>query len=249
MRLSALLFISLFGLNTTAQVELRKKIVVIDSPISEAQLNAPYMCKDGSVSIDPEHRSYNARNETVPGIYRHGENVVGIIGARIDSQKYCIYHIAFYFMDHLKAKSDRYKAALLKTVEIPNIVGLNLSIAQGNEQTDAYVWHEEVIVGAMALMGVKIVAAAGNEHIFLSKKKCNVYPACLKLKLDEAAAKNFYVVGSSTHGIHDDGQVMIYSNLSDDLDMQMEDGTLMGTPSMIGTSQAAAVFTGKLFSR
>lgn len=257
MRLSWLLtsFLLLVGSyawpKETNQDDKRLKIVVVDTPIAEAQLTKPYMCKNGSFSIDPRRKSYNPTSDEDLGIFHHGQNVVGLIGDQIDSTKYCIYHIAFFF-EHDNDNMPKYTNALMKILKLKNLAGVNLSVSNDPRATpgrSAYDKFEDIILTALATTGIKVVVAAGNSHLLLTKTECNVYPACLRLKMSKKAQKNFYVVGSSTYYKNYDGSVHIFSNLSDDLGIFEEDGVDVGTPPMTGTSQATAIFTGKLFSR
>lgn len=242
-----LLLTLLVSVVSFASDDVRKKIVVVDTPISDAQLTQPYMCKDGSISMDKTRSSHFGPNEQ--NVVRHGENVVGLIGSRIDTTKYCILHIAFYFKQDQENYIPLYLGALLKIEEYRNVVGINLSLAASKNVKGSYLKEESYILRAFAISGVKIITAAGNSHEELTKKKCFVYPACTKKRLSSAAADRFYIVGSNTFYMNSDGSPHEFSNFSYDLDIELENGVNQGVPAMNGTSQATAIFTGKLFSR
>lgn len=221
--------------------------MVIDTPIHESQLKESYMCRNGSVSIEPGKLSYFKYGESVEEVYHHGQNVVGLIGNRINSDKYCIYHIAYYFPKEFKEWKVPYMESLAKILTLKNVVGVNLSIADSTNEKKNYMDSEFRVIDTLTKANVKVVVAAGNNNEVLKKEDCNVFPVCLKLRLKRS--ENMYVVGSDTYVKNKNGTVHKFSNISIDVDMIYEDGVDQGVPAMTGTSQSAAKYTGRLFSR
>lgn len=241
-KMGNLAMITLVALNLN--IETRQKIVVIDTAVNEYQLSMKYMCKDGSVSPDGHSKSFHSRAEADKlgfSTLRHGENVVSLIGNGINSDKYCVYHI---FWNYQNNANYNYVQALKLASQLTNVVGLNLSIS--TENTSVAIPQEETYIGQMISKGVKVVAALGNEDVLLTKENCFTFPACLQAKFNKS---QFFVVGSNTKMRADeDFNFKSYSNSSTYLEVSYEDGTKRGWPVLTGTSQAAAVYTGKLFN-
>lgn len=228
----------------------RKKIVVIDTPIAQEQLSSPFMCQNGSISIDPKVKSYYTQSEysVIDFKFHHGQNIVGLIGSKINTKKYCIYHIAFFFPKN--EKNDHFKdyyRAILEAILLENVAGINLSIS-GMAPDDL----ETVLVGFLNYKKVVMNVSIGNESTELTEDDCKAFPSCLKLKLKHKEL--FTVVGSYTghYGQKDCDQKKspnCYTNRSKVLGVKWVDGTNKGSPMMSGTSQATAIITGDMFSK
>jgi subtilisin family serine protease len=229
--------------------ETRKKIVVLDTPIASDQKDQPYMCKNGTVSSQLGHPSYLSKLEQslVDYKFRHGENVVNIIASRMNREKYCIYHIAWFHPgeENVFGQTDKayYTESLKMILALKNVSGLNMSLA-GPNMKQSYVEYEFQVLNAMTERGVKIVVAAGNDNTDLTKDNCFTYPACLQKKVKHP--ENFYVVG----GIKVPWSLRRpVSNKSEYLKIDLEEWVNQGDPEFSGTSQATANFTSKLFSK
>lgn len=213
-------------------METRKRIVVLDTPINGAKLAEPYMCQNGSVSVDNRLSFYAPGDPRLDG---HGDNVVGLIGERIDSEKYCIYHIAYYFG---RSDRDAYLKALKLTQLVANVEAINMSLGGMDEMAE-----ETAIIKNLNDRDITIVAAAGNNRSILAKNWCDWYPACLQPKVKHP--EKFWVVVSGKNGVYSD-----FSNKSDGyIKIVWENGVGVGSPSMDGTSQATAIRTGKMYSK
>lgn len=234
--------------NAQAKPDARKKIIVIDTKISEKQLNEPYMCKNGSLSLMPGVKSYQTEKESqeAPQIYRHGENVVGLIGNQINIKKYCIFHLAFYFQENAEKNIQNYFVGLYMANYLTNVEAINLSISDSTNDLKNYSKVENEQIEKLTKKGVHVIVAIGNFHQDLKANNCGAFPACLKLKI--STPKNMHVVGSSTchHQMFND---LCFSNTSKVLDVSYEDGVEVGSPKMSGTSQATAIHTGKMYSK
>lgn len=228
----------------------RKKIVVIDTPIAEHQVNAPYMCKNGTVSSVMGYSSYLSvlKQKFVSFIFRHGENVVGIIASKIDQSKYCIYHIAWYHPGLLTSNGNAdvkyYTDALDQVFKLKHVVAVNLSLSNNLNYQSLYSIKEEQSLNKLTKSGIKVIVAIGNKNFDLPETNCYVYPACLQPKMEKPM--NFFVVGGKSVSLAVHSPI---SNYSKYLRVDLEDWVLQGNPQFTGTSQATANFTGKMFSK
>lgn len=208
------IFLILLSLNCFA--ESRKKIVVLDTGANLSQRNKSYLCDSKQ---DFSFSSFN-----------HGQNIIGLIGERINIKKYCIVSIKIY---NNSLRPSKYVSSLKSISKIKNVVAVNLSLSG-----TGYLQVEHWYIYKMTHSGIKVFVSAGNNKEKLTEKKCNIYPACLKLFYMKNP--NFVVVGSSTGN---------YSNYSDYLPIKLRDGTKQGNPAMTGTSQSTAIYAGELFNQ
>lgn len=231
--------------------DLRKKIIVLETPIEDSQVNEDYMCKNGSVASSigrNSHMSELELNFYGDSRVHHGTNIVGIIGSKIDKSKYCIYHISYIYPASEDSfgylKMMWYYAAIRKASKLKNVVGINMSLASNNA-ANQFNQEELAALSNMTKRGIQVVVAAGNDNLDLTKENCFTYPACLQPMVGKP--ENFHVVGGVKLPwgvVHNPS-----SNKSEYLRMDLDAWLEQGTPKLSGTSQAAANFTGKLFSK
>lgn len=152
----------------------------------------------------------------------HGTNILANITKDLENVDYCVIIIKAF--DGLKSKNGLEnsikgsKYALTRNVSIVNMSFGGLS----DDST-----KERHAVKALLDAGIKIFAAAGNEHVELNFKKCNYYPACYDNRI--------VTVGSST------GK---YSNYGSYVKVWQDGSHISGGPVvMSGTSQATAIQT------
>jgi len=216
------------------------KVAIIDTGIDEMLLSKPVYCNEG-------HKDFT--NTGLNDRHGHGTHISGIVdqyvkdvifnyklpSSRIDNVvvNYCQIIIKFYDVkasnqDNLENTIKAFKWAISQNVDVINYSG------GGNDSSPE---EKKVIIEALN-KGIKIVAAAGNEHANLSKKP--FYPAMYD--------KRIYVVGNLTQ----DRSPATSSNYGNEV-TYWEIGTnvLSRLPNgiygiMTGTSQATAVKTGKL---
>ena len=209
-----IIFITLLSLNLYSESRLR--IAVIDTGVSREIADKSYMCQDNPI-IEPE----------VPD---HGTNIVGLIGDRINSKKYCVY----IFPLGNPVSGTRYIQSLRHIARNPEkYAGLNISLA--SDKPDAYETfdkYEKMYLTDIAKT-VKIVVAAGNGRYKLDVG-CKIFPACHR----ESIKVNMFVIGNSK------SKMSNYGPLVD----KMIDGDMQGSPAMSGSSQSTAIFTGSLFA-
>lgn len=216
------------GSQSDLTLEVRKKIVMIDTGISRAQMKGEYACRDYQHDFTHDE----------DGIDRvgHGTNVFGLISDTINPKTHCIASYKVTSAGHGE-QSVIYNTvnAIYKAIRI-GAVSINISMSGKDSQSES-----EYRAMSMALDNeIKIVVAAGNDSAELSKYNCNVYPACYKLRFlqeKHKKVKNYFVVGCSS---------IPFSNKGEVIDLFENRCSRVGSPSMSGTSQAAGVFTGKL---
>ena len=104
-----------------------------------------------------------------------------------------------------------------------------MNISAGGPISD---FNERAIIYTMLDNGITIVAAAGNTKINLDKN-CNYFPACYDERI--------HVIGTSNR---------YYSNYGKIVDVYLNgtEQTAYGI-TLSGTSQAAAIYTGKLIKK
>jgi hypothetical protein len=194
--------------------EKRLRIAVVDTGISTRQIKEKYMCKDMSYfSISTSGRDWSG----------HGSNVVGLIGEKINTDKYCITIYSFN-KNTLLRETNYYLSVMIKH----RVVGVNLSIA-----ASGYDKKEEESLRRLTDKNVKVFIASGNNRLNLDIV-CNVYPACHK-----KSNKKLQVIGSTDKR---------YSNYGKIVDRYI-DGTDKGKPVLSGTSMSTAIATGLHFSK
>jgi len=155
----------------------------------------------------------------------HGTNVVGLIGNAIDSTKYCITSYGIHNWGSIESYNN-----MLEKIGHDNPHAINLSWAD-----EGYSAVEYGLLKEYSDKGIIIAVAAGNKAQHMTEDSCDMWPACHALKIK----KNFYVIGSPNKR---------YSNYGDFV-YAYYPGDKQGFPPHTGTSQSAANFTGKLFSK
>lgn len=194
--------------------ENRLRIAVLDTGISKRQFNEKYMCKDMPY--------FSIRSKGLDW-HGHGTNIVGLIGERINTKKYCITIYAFGVNPKL-SETNYYLSEMLNH----GVVGVNLSI-----QGEDYDMTEGDTIKKLTDSHIKVFVASGNSKFNLNIK-CNTYPACHKL-----SNRKLIVIGSTDRR---------YSNYGRIVDKYI-DGTKKGYPVMSGTSMSTAIATGLHFSK
>lgn len=219
--------------------ESRKKIVMIDTGISMNQANSKALCKDGAKStVNGLGIHFRKRSDSF-GV--HGINVFGLIEERLDYTKFCIYSIrAFTGNDHTDMIA--YNRALRHLSSLTNVAGVNLSISSNGNLAKSYSSLEYTVLTKVMRSGAHVFVAIGNEGRNLKKSDCHIYPACLKLK---PSTDKLHVVIATDHN----GHRLISSNWTKDFDTDKQLGYQVGIPTLTGSSQAAAISTGKFFGR
>ncbi len=208
----------------------RGHIYVLDTEVS-VTANEPYICKEAA-SERSSMRSAVRASKAKQGLQAHGDNVVSIIGSKIDKSRYCIIPVTVFFGPELRFDEEVYLKSLYTALQDPMAVGVNLSQAGGRA-----VPGERESFSALVKRGVKVVVAAGNESLVLSEVSCPIYPACHALKIKD---EDFIVVEA------EDLPVSNYPKFPH----ARAPGVRRGTVSpMSGTSQATAEHTGSLFGK
>ena len=149
----------------------------------------------------------------------HGSNVIGLITENAQSINYCIVLIKVYSKDLKKSHiTEGLEYAYDIKANIINLSGGGFGIIN----------REKDIVEKILNANITFITAAGNQRSNLDKT-CNYYPACYD--------KRIYVIGNYS----------ISSNYGQIVDAVIngQNKTAFGI-NLSGTSQSAAIFTGKL---
>ena len=195
------------------------RIAVLDTGVDLTKANVP-LCPTG-------HKDFTIDNNPLIDKLTHGSNIVDVIYQNSNKD---ICFIIVKFCTALDCKDEtKYQKALSYISTLPNIKLLNLSISG-----EGYDGIETFFIKRILDNGVSIVAAAGNKSSILSysKKQCNFYPAC--------SDKRIWVIGNKHSSSN-------YGNLNDGIDLALDGVEVLGAGiRLTGTSQAAAIFSGKL---
>ena len=216
--------IALLFLTTEVFAETRQKIVVVDTGVTQEQVNKPYMCEKGVL---------NAIKDDGLTVHPHGSNIVGLIGKQINIKKYCVLSIRYNSgYSSGPDSTDSLKKSFSMVLKEKNVLWVNVSVT--GEGFDP---EELSLVKKINEKNIGMSLAAGNEGLNLNEP-CGIFPACYRLNVPN---KSLYrVIGSSTSR---ESFKSNYGNIVTD----KEDGVQQGTPALTGTSQATAIYTGKLF--
>jgi len=194
------------------------KVAVIDTGIDLKYKNQANLCDSGHISLVP--------NETIQDYNGHGTNIAGLIKTHAKNTKYCLIIIKFYKNTDGPQNVMRLQLALLYALRIkPDII----SLSGGGIGSNA---TEKLIITKILDSGIKMNVSAGNESMDLDKK-CNYFPACYDLRLTVIGAKDY-------NG----------SNFGQIVDFYLQGYNQKGEfgQEMTGTSQATAIYTGKMLS-
>lgn len=155
----------------------------------------------------------------------HGNNVSHIIANRLIGHNYCIYPIKVFYFGSTDVR------VLIEALKIaysisPDIVNISYGGQIFNSEEEHYILR-------LINHGVKVVAAAGNDHQNLDNN-CNYYPACYD--------KRIITVGNlfnkdTIYPNSNYGEYVKKWNIGYNINA--------GGKVMTGTSQAAAVETSK----
>jgi subtilisin family serine protease len=164
----------------------------------------------------------------------HGTNVAGVIDkyASRSNVNYCIVIIKYFDPFRFSVDQNEHEKATIKAIMYATDIHADyINYSSGGAETNGF---EINAVKRFIDQGGKFIAAAGNEHSDLAKNP--YYPA-----MDD---DRVIVVGNK----YKNGKVAQSSNYGDRVDRwEVGDETVFGR-EMMGTSQAAAVATGKLVS-
>jgi subtilisin family serine protease len=203
------------------------KVAVIDTGLDlKDPRMSEHLCRTG-------HRNY-VENETIKDINGHGTSIVSIIEQYADNSNYCIMVYKYY------SEKDPYfmntfheiQAIAQALADGANIVNLSVSGPEFNEK-------EKLLMESKP--HTAFIVAAGNDGKDLDKPGNEAYPASyflhneLVVKSIDSSGANAVFSNYSKRIIAKENGVDVMSYLPNDK---------LG--KMSGTSQATAIFTGKL---
>lgn len=194
---------------------------------AESNMAEPRICP--GLSKDFSHTTLNDE-------HGHGTHIAGLIAKYAENANYCLIIYKYYRQDfngqtNLDNSLAAFKEAVNQRVDIINYSGGG--IYRSNEECN-------VIKSALDI-GIKVNAAAGNEGLDINF--FHFYPAMCDERIN--------IVG----GINNYGKRMRMSNYSDGFGVTIHDEQGQNQYSLLpggeygymsGTSQATAIFTGKL---
>jgi len=218
--------------------EKRIKIAVIDTGISPVAKDLlvrnisgeliplrNFLCHSG-------HRDFT--ETTLSDAAPHGTHIAAIIAASIDPKKTCMVIIKWYHtVEMTEVNKEKTMIGLVDAIRYASslrVEFMNLSL-EGN----AYIGIERAAISEAISLGIHVVVSAGNKGIDLDII-CETFPACYKMR-----SSRFRVVGALTP----DGRKAQYSNFGSPVtNWEIGEQERLGL-FMRGTSQAAAVYTGR----
>lgn len=202
-----------------SQAESLIRVVVLDSGIKQ-DTQGLQLCKTG-------HRDFTGNGSiTDSGPKYHGTNVAGLITKHAGPSGYCII-IVKIFEQGSDFNEKQYYRALNYVISLKSNI-INLSFTGKTKLP-----YETQLIRKLLDSGTVIVASAGNQGLDLNKVGCIVWPAC--------ADRRIFVIGNSESND---------SNIGSVVDEYIDGNYAFGGGiTMSGTSQAAAIFTGKAVAK
>jgi hypothetical protein len=177
-----LLFIILFAVQVFSK-ETRKIVAVVDTGIPYNKDLLPYLCKG---------LQYDITGTGIMDNHGHGTNIIGLIAKGMNTKTHCIAMIKWWD-SHLESvqynAAHGYEARIKAYMKI--LVDLKPTIANLSLAGNYYSRSEYAGIKLLLINGTKVVVAAGNDRLDLSKQ-CDSFPACYRIY-----SKNFYVVGAT----------------------------------------------------
>lgn len=204
-----IILLLLLSINSQA-IETRDKVALIDTEITLEQRNSVFACKDEPVNFTDE--------EYYKNIDTHASILFNILSIYIDSKKTCIFSIKV-FTNKEDAFNGKKMLDALRYVDSKEFKFFNMSFS------GRYNSKEELdLIKRLTKRGA-IAVAAGNDGLYLTKYKCEIYPACYDI--DE----NFIVVGSMDNKKSNTGKEVVDIILSD---IYTYMGSSMATSHVLG---------------
>jgi Subtilase family len=154
---------------------------------------------------------------------KHGTHVSGLINQYTGKTRYCQIILQVFDKSNKKQSVKNIQNALKKAIKLKVDV-INLSLGGGESIPE----EKQLILTALNNK-IKVVVASGNERMIINKKNCKWFPACYDKRI---------IVVSGTNDTANKGDIVDFTEESIDL-------TVYGI-TMTGTSQAAAIRTGKI---
>ncbi len=220
-------FILLITLSINVYAELPLiKIAIIDTGLDINKARSVKLCDQGHYDFV----------DNVPKIgkdlHGHGTNIALTIEEQLKFINYCLIIYKYNYMDTTNSATkfpsivNAIAQALNNGVDIINFSSAGI----------VYSSSERHMFNRASKLGVKVVVAAGNSGIDLTNKHCPIFPACYK------GIKNLVVVGN----LKDRNNLQKTSNYGTIVSQYEIGTTCFNNECMMGTSQAAAIYSGKL---
>lgn len=167
-------------------------------------------------------------------IHGHGTNISGLIHKYAEGRKYCQVILKFWDPNANNYPSNLSLRRMIMAIR--HAVAINVDFINISGGGTGFSAAEMVEINRALAKGITVVTVAGNEKCNLNKHKCNFYPAMYD--------KRIVVVGN---GITE-GSRAPTSNWGSVVDFWIDGTDKKGEygKKMTGTSQAAAIQTGKL---
>jgi major intracellular serine protease len=224
--------ISFFIGDTVAKAETIRVAVIdtgfdFDSKWSNSNLDKPKLCKDG-------HKDFT--KTSVKDNHGHGTHIASLIAKGNKDIDYCLVILKFFNKEPTEPTLLAEIKALTYAINLKvDIINLSLS---GNVHSRL----ECFLISKALDMGIKVVVAAGNEGINISRGKS--YPAMcdkrIKVVINGENVRNI----SSTSNFFN-GNNAFFINGEDILGLGLNNSEL----TLSGTSQSAALLTSKLLRK
>lgn len=202
-------------------------VAVIDTGVDRESAN---LCATG-------HKSFaNNNSDPLQDNHGHGTHIAGIIGQYAGKGDWCILSIKFYNID---ATGDQNMRAMVNSIQYAIRMNVSyINISGGGVLPNA---DEKAYILKALNNGIKVVVAAGNEHTNLGTR-CEYFPACYDKRIitvgNLSDPVKYNRLPSSNYGSYVK-RWEVGTNVESTLPNHR-------TGKMSGTSQAAAIATGKL---
>ncbi len=219
-------FIFFCLLLNTAQA--RTPIAIIDTGF-KLSLDKSVLCESGHKDLT---------GTTLNDINGHGTNIAGIIAQRMDRRKYCLVIIKWWH-DEIQTRSNMDKMDDVMSEAVNHAVKYGAKLINMSLYGTLNLPKEKMAIIKALEKGVVVVVSSGNDGKNLSEQ-CDIFPACYPIK-----SPNFRIVANYQGNIPS-----TRSNINGPVTDKENGMNVEGYGYvMSGTSQSAAVLSGKITSK
>ena len=220
-------------------IEKRIKIGVVDTGVSYSleKSTIPYLCENGRKSTIPNDYGFDNHG--------HGTNVISQIANKMNVKTHCIISYKVWERGLSGHDSIQYSIDALRMALRDRVSFLNVSMSGMKDNLIEFNLYKTAVK-----RGIIISVAAGNDMLNLDKK-CEVFPACYRNIINE---NSFNVVGAYDVKTANRGKVVNRYETGKNVRCPRLKGIKtrgyrLTCPTLSGTSQATAIFTGKIIQK
>lgn len=219
------ILLTLISISVYAELPL-VKIAVIDTGLDVTKLGNIRLCDSG-------HYNFQSNIEGIgPDFDGHGTNIARTIADNVGQINYCLIIIKYNY----SIGTDKDVKSLSISNAVSQALNAGVDIINFSSSGQGFILEEYNAFKRASYLGVKIVAAAGNDGFNLTIKNCKAFPACY------TDIPNLIIVGN----LKDKNNLNKTSNYGIFVDQYEIGKSCSSGVCMEGTSQATALYTSRL---